>query len=249
MSGVLVVLSHPDDESMGTGGLILRHTHQGIEVNLICLTRGEEGWGGKPLGATKQDLPRIRTAELEAAAAALAINDYQLWDYPDGGVEGSDQREITERIAAQIARLMPSAVVGWGPDGAYGHPDHIATGRCTDAAVTAIPDALRPALYHMAVDAAVAEFYRAALGLNGLDAGSLPLVVQDHVDLAFELTPEEVQMKLRAIDCHESQLERWRVELRNHPRLMQAGYGHEPYIAVLSKSPALTAGGLLGEFA
>jgi LmbE family N-acetylglucosaminyl deacetylase len=249
MSGVLVVLSHPDDESMGTGGLILRHTRQGIEVNLICLTRGEEGWGGKPPGATKPDLPRIRTAELEAAATALAITNCQLWDYPDGGVEGSDKTEITDRIKEQIESLRPSVVVGWGPDGAYGHPDHIATGRCTDAAVAGIPEDRRPALYHMAVDGAVAEFYRAALTLNGQDAGSLPLIIQDHVDLSFELTPEEVQMKLRAIDCHQSQLERWRVEIRNHPQLMQAGYGHEPYIAIFSKSTALTEGGLLAEFA
>ncbi len=249
MSGVLVVLSHPDDESMGTGGLILRHTRQGIDVNLICLTRGEEGWAGKPPGARKEELPRIRTAELEAAATALGISNCQLWDYPDGGVEASDQHQITERIREQIARLMPSVVVGWGPDGAYGHPDHIATGRCTDAAVASIPEAQRPALYHMAVDAAGAEFYRAVLELSGQDAGSLPLVVQDHVDLVLELSADEVQMKLRAIDCHQSQLETWRVEIRKHPKLLQDGYGREAYIAVSAKANGLTDSGLLGEFA
>lgn len=84
MSGLLVVLAHPDDESMGTGGLILRHTRPGVEVNLICATRGEKGWIGKPPGR-EAELARTRTAELEAAAAALAINGYELWDYPDGG--------------------------------------------------------------------------------------------------------------------------------------------------------------------
>jgi LmbE family N-acetylglucosaminyl deacetylase len=164
MSGLLVVLAHPDDESMGTGGLILRHSRADVEVNLICATRGEKG-------------------------------------------------------------------------------------RCTDAAVAAAPDAARPALYHMAIDAPLADAYRAAIALNGPDGGTLPLVVKDHVDFVLELTAEEVQMKLRAIDCHQSQLETWRVEIRNHPHLMQNVYGREPYIALSAVARPLTGGGLLGEFA
>ena len=249
MPGLLVVMAHPDDESMGVGGLILRHSRAEVEVNLICATRGEEGWVGKPPGAKREDLSRIRTGELEAAATALAINGYALWDYPDGGVEGCDQAEISTRIGEQIARLAPAAVVGWGPDGAYGHPDHIAMGRCTDAAVAAAPEAARPVLYHAAIDASLAQAYRAALALNGPAGGALPLVVKDHVDFVLELTPEEVQMKLRAIDCHQSQLETWRVEIRNHPHLMQNVYGREPYLALSKGARPLTPGGLLGEFA
>jgi LmbE family N-acetylglucosaminyl deacetylase len=233
---------------MGTGGLILRHARADIEVNLICATRGEKGWGGKPPGARREDLSRIRSAELEDAASALAINAYELWDYPDGGVEGSEQAEITTRIAEEISRLAPAAVVGWGPDGAYGHPDHIAMGRCTDAAVAAAPDSRRPALYHVAIDAPLALAYRAAIQLNGPDGGSLPLVVKDHVDFVVELTQEEVQMKLRAIDCHQSQLETWRMEIRNHPHVMESVYGREPYISASSRASAVTARGLLGEF-
>ncbi len=96
MPGLLLVLAHPDDESMGTGGLILRHTRPGVEVHLICCTRGEKGWAGKPSGARKEDLPGIRAAELEAAAAALALSSVELWDYPDGGAARWNQDEITE---------------------------------------------------------------------------------------------------------------------------------------------------------
>src|SRR2546425_9864820 len=122
-------------------------------------------------------------------------------------------------------------------------------GRCTDAAVAAIPEPNRPALYHVAVDAPLADFYREALKLNGQDQDALPLVVKDHVDLVLELTPEEVQMKLRAIDGHQSQLEICRLEIRTHPHLLQQGYGREPYMALSQVAPALTAAGLLGEFA
>src|ERR1700724_1198182 len=63
--GLLVVMAHPDDESMGCGGLILRHSRAGVPVNLICATRGEAGWTGKPRGARREDLAQIRTGELE----------------------------------------------------------------------------------------------------------------------------------------------------------------------------------------
>ena len=246
--GVLVVMAHPDDESMGTGGLVLRHTRNGIPVNLICATRGEEGWTGNPLGARKDQLAGIRTAELDQAAGALALSAVELWEYPDGGVAGCNQQEITERIWQQISKLRPKAVVVWGPDGGYGHPDHIAVGACTDAAVAAMAEGDRPALYHIAVDQQVAEFYKEAARLSGEDH-ELPLVVDDHVDVVIELEPDEVMMKLRAIDCHRSQLEDWRIAIRERPDMLQKGYGHEPYIAVSSRAPGLTPAGLLGEFA
>jgi LmbE family N-acetylglucosaminyl deacetylase len=246
--GLLVVMAHPDDESMGCGGLILRHTRAGIPVHLICATRGEEGWSGKPLGARKEDLASIRTHELEEAAATLALGTVELWDYPDGGVDKVDRQEITQRIWEQITGLRPKAVVGWGPDGAYGHPDHIAMGACTDTAVTSMAEGDRPALYHLAIDQQLADFYRDAFRLSG-DGQALPLIVQDSFDVIFDLDSDEVMMKLRAIDCHRSQLEEWRILIRDHPRLMQEGYGHEPYITIASRTPTPGANGLLGEFA
>ena len=246
--GLLVVLAHPDDESMGTGGLILRHTRAGIPAYLICATYGEKGWMGKPPGAREEDLKEIRATELEDAAAALALTAVILWDYPDGGVKESDQQEITQRVWEQISRLRPRAVVGWGPDGGYGHPDHIAIGACTDAAVAAMTEGERPALYHIAVDQQLGDFYAEAERLAG-GRDVLPLQVSENDLTSLELDADEVIMKLRAIDCHKSQLQDWRIAIRDHPQLMQRGYGHEPYIAISSKKNGLTPTGLLGEFA
>jgi N-acetylglucosamine malate deacetylase 2 len=245
--GLLLVLAHPDDESMGTGGVILRHTRNGVVVNLICATYGEAGWMGKPPGAKEEDLREIRAKELEEAAAALALSNVELWDYPDGGLAKSDRQEITQRIWEQISKLRPRAVVGWGPDGAYGHPDHIALGACTDAAVSSMTEGERPALYHIAVDQQVADFYRDAMGLTGQNH-SMHFEPRN-TDIVIELDADEVQMKLRAIECHRSQLEDWRIALRDHPHLMQRGYGHEPYVAVSSRAAGLTDSGLLGEYA
>jgi len=249
MAGLLVVLSHPDDECMATGGLILRHTRADVPVHLVCATRGEKGWMGKPPGAQEKDLASIRTLELRDAATALGLSSVELWDYPDGGVRKSDLGEITARIGDQVAKLAPAAVVGWGPDGGYGHPDHITIGRCTDQAIAALPEDRRPGLYHIAIDEQLTQFYKQALELGGASGNGLPLIASDHVDVVVELSPDEVQMKVRAIDCHQSQLEQWRIEIRKHPHLMQNGYGREPYISLSSRRLALTQGGLLGEFA
>jgi len=241
-------MAHPDDESMGAGGLVLRHTRAGVPAYLLCATYGEAGWMGKPPGARREDLPDIRARELEDAAAALALSAVELWDYPDGGVGRSDRDEITRRIWEAISSLRPRAVVGWGPDGGSGHPDHIAMGAFTDEAVGALSEGDRPALYHIAVDGRLAEFYREAMRATPTEQ-PLAVAPQARVDLVIELDRDELMMKTRAIDCHKSQLEDWRIALRDNPKLMERGYGREPYIAVSSRAAGLTDKGLLGEFA
>jgi LmbE family N-acetylglucosaminyl deacetylase len=249
MRSLLAVMAHPDDESMAAGGLIVRHTRNDVPVHLVCATRGEQGRGSKPPGARPEDLAEIRMDELEAAANALALARVEIWDYPDGGVDKCDHTEITQRIWQEIATLRPAAVVTWGPDGGYGHPDHIAIGNCTDVAVAAMPEGDRPALYHLAVDEQLARFYREAARLVSPDGEALPTAVSDHVDVVMDLSPDELQMKLRSIDCHKSQIADWMVELPEHPALLQQGWGHEPYITVPSRVAKLTTIGLLAEFA
>ena len=100
----------------------------------------------------------------------------------------------------------------------------------------------------MAIDQPLVDFYQEAMRLGG-DDHALPLQPQPQVDVVIELDADEVMMKLRAIDCHRSQLEDWRIAIRDHPQLMKEGYGREPYIAVSSRTTGLTAAGLLGEFA
>jgi LmbE family N-acetylglucosaminyl deacetylase len=248
VSGLLAVFAHPDDESMGAAGLLCRHTRAGVPVHLICATRGALGWMGKPAGARPEDLPEIRTGELEQAAQVLGLAGVTLWDYPDGGVEASDQAEITSRLLDEIRRFRPDAIVGWGPDGGYGHPDHICIGRCTDAAVASLPEAERPALYHMVIDQWLVDAYKDIISLVSDATDSLPLVASE-VDLVVDLTDAELDTKQRAIECHQSQQEDWRVAVKGRPDLLRRGYGHEPYARHPQRGARLAANNLLKEFA
>jgi N-acetylglucosamine malate deacetylase 2 len=227
---LLLVMAHPDDESMGNGGMIYRHTRAGLAVDLVCATRGGAGWGGKPAGRRPEELPQIRSEELGRAAAVLGIREVELWDYPDGGVAERPQDEITERIAMAVRRLHPTIVVGWGPDGGYGHPDHIAIGACTDQALSSLPAHLRPAAhYHMAIDRVTEAGYRRAFDEVGADGRGLPLVGFDELSVTFVLAEEELAVKAAAIACHESQIEPWRERTDTRPDLRRGVLGHDGY--------------------
>ena len=242
------MFAHPDDESMGAAGLLCRHSRAGIPVHLVCATRGGLGWMGKPPGARPDDLTTIRSAELADAATVLGLAGVTLWDYPDGGVPDCDQEEITARLSDEITRVRPDAVVGWGPSGGYGHPDHISVGRCTDAAVAALSRRERPVQYHMVMDQFGVDAYREIIGLVSDDVDSLPLIASD-IDLIVELDDAELDTKKRAIACHASQQEEWRVAVLDHPELVRRGYGHEPYVRFPDRGATLGSNRPLREFA
>ena len=61
-------------------------------------------------------------------------------DYIDGDVDQADPEEIIGKIVSHLRRLKPQIVVTFGPDGAYGHPDHIALSQFTGGALVCAAD-------------------------------------------------------------------------------------------------------------
>lgn len=45
---MLVVLAHPDDESFPLGGTLAKYAAAGVEITLVCATKGEAGIPGLP---------------------------------------------------------------------------------------------------------------------------------------------------------------------------------------------------------
>jgi LmbE family N-acetylglucosaminyl deacetylase len=139
---LLAVFAHPDDESMGMGGTLAKYSAEGVETTLVCASRGERGWSGpEELNPGLKILGQTRTNELEHAAKALGIKNLYFLDYTDGDVDKADHAEATGRIVTHIRRIKPQVVVTFPPDGNYGHPDHIAIGQFTSAAVVCAADA------------------------------------------------------------------------------------------------------------
>jgi LmbE family N-acetylglucosaminyl deacetylase len=154
---LLAVLAHPDDESLGVGGTLAKYASEGVEVFLLTATRGD---GGRYLGHRPDDdrhpgpaaLATIREKELRAAASVLGVREVSLLDYRDQHLDRAHPREVIAVVVGHLRRVCPDVVVTFGPDGAYGHPDHIAISQFTTAAIVAAAD---PAFAASGVEPAV----------------------------------------------------------------------------------------------
>ena len=156
---LLLVFAHPDDEAFGCAGLMAAASAMGTHVALICATRGELGGSSVPKLDDPELLGSVREEELRAAGAAVGVHDVRLLDYRDSGMPGSAANEhpralanapealLAARLVVAIRRLRPTTVVTFGPDGIYGHADHLAIHRAAVAAVGQAGDAAyRPEL-------------------------------------------------------------------------------------------------------
>ena len=102
---LMCVLAHPDDESLGTGGILARYAAEGVDTYLVTATRGERGWFGP-----EEDYPgpellgRQRAAELRAAAKVLGLSEVVFLDYLDGQLDQANPAEAMSAICAGSGR-------------------------------------------------------------------------------------------------------------------------------------------------
>ena len=142
---LMAVLAHPDDESLGIGGMLATYAARGAETYLLTATRGERGrYFTNDHRPSDAEVGRVREGELRAAARVLGVREVALLDYVDGELDRADPPEAIGRIVSQIRRVRPQVVVTFDPFGAYGHADHVAICQLTTAAVLAAADAEFP---------------------------------------------------------------------------------------------------------
>jgi LmbE family N-acetylglucosaminyl deacetylase len=138
---LMCVLAHPDDESLGVGGTLAKYASEGIATHLITATRGERGRYGDALESPGLEVVgRTREKELLDAARELDIQEVNFLDYVDGSLDRADPTEAVGKIVEHLRRVRPQVVITFGPQGAYGHPDHIAICQFTTAAVACAAD-------------------------------------------------------------------------------------------------------------
>jgi LmbE family N-acetylglucosaminyl deacetylase len=222
---LLGVLAHPDDETLGLGGVFARYAAEGVQTSLITATRGDRGRyrGVKdgPEHPGPERLAAIREEELRAAALVLGIRDVTLLGYGDGRLDEVEPRAAVQRIAAEIRRIRPHVVLTFGPDGAYGHPDHVAICQFATAAVVAAADGGAPALSNGGAPHAVSKLYYMASSQGRWDAYQAAfkklVSLVDGVERQAQPWPEWMITTIvdtreqwptvwRAVVCHDSQV-------------------------------------------
>ncbi|KAB2903564.1 MAG: PIG-L family deacetylase [Anaerolineae bacterium] len=127
---MLVVLAHPDDESFPLGGTLAKYAALGVQITLICATKGEAGIPSLP----QEKVALLRERELRAAAAVLGLSEVRFLGWKDGELAKVDESIAIQQLLPILREIHPQVVITFGPDGISGHPDHIAVHHWTAAA-------------------------------------------------------------------------------------------------------------------
>jgi LmbE family N-acetylglucosaminyl deacetylase len=205
---LMAVHAHPDDEAIGTGGILARYSAEGVRTVLVTCTNGELGdapGGVKPgePGHDESVVVPLRRRELEASCEILGVSHLELLGYHDSGMEGWPQNDAPDSFwrtpvedpARRLADLMrlyePQVVVTYDENGFYGHPDHIQANRVTHAAIALC--GIPAKLYYTAVARSLLAGFRATLAEAGME---LPGEVEENPDFG---TPDE--LITTTIDC------------------------------------------------
>ena len=137
MQPLLAVFAHPDDETFSAAGVMAAATERGVPVTVISATRGEAGESAIADLDDPERLGVVRERELREAMRQIGVSDVRLLDYRDSGMAGSPSAEdprafirapvetVAAGLASRIRSARPQAILTFGPEGLYGHPDHL----------------------------------------------------------------------------------------------------------------------------
>lgn len=126
---VVVLAAHPDDETLGVGGLVCLLARAGAQLSLVWATDGDASHPGSAAAAAR-DLATDRRAEADAALSVLGAQRAPRvrLGLPDGDVAGHEHR-----LAESLGDLLPPECVVLAPWSGDAHPDHEACGRAARA--------------------------------------------------------------------------------------------------------------------
>ena len=189
----LVLAPHPDDESLGCGGLIRTLVENGCDMRIILTTDGSMS---HPHSVTypAASLAALRKAEMITAMEILGLGAEKLSCYesadsamPALGEEGFDQ--LSQRLNKDLASFLPQLILV--PYELDPHRDHRATFQLLFAALKKVP-AYKPIIWEYPI-----WLYEKAVerDLPQLEKGELK-----YLDITVHLNH-----KRAAIDAHQSQ--------------------------------------------
>jgi N-acetyl-1-D-myo-inositol-2-amino-2-deoxy-alpha-D-glucopyranoside deacetylase len=137
MRPLLAIFAHPDDETFSAAGTMAAAIARGVPVTVISATRGEAGESAIAGLDDPERLGIVREREFGEAMRQIGVSDVRLLGYRDSGMAGSPSAEhprafirVPVESAAtdlvwHIRSVRPHVILTFGPEGLYGHPDHL----------------------------------------------------------------------------------------------------------------------------
>ena len=257
---LMAVHAHPDDESMGTGGILIKYSGEGMKTVVVYGTRGEAGdilnTNFVP-PSPGLSIKEIRALELEKALKILHVESTYFLGYRDSGMEGSpenlhsqafaqaDLKEATGRLVDIIRRIRPHVIITYNEKGLYGHPDHIMANRVTLSAFDAAGDPececqqkLKPwnpsKLYYTAIPIGRLQTLQKWAIASGEELGFDPEVLgtpDEKITTTVDVR-EHVSRKLDALFCHQSQVRSDSFFRRMPDEWRDEFFGYEHFVCV-----------------
>ncbi len=229
---VIALHAHPDDEALWTGGALAELSEHGAHVTVVTCTLGEEGEviGDKYRQLTvdhADQLGGFRIGELKEALQILGVHGLHLGGagrYRDSGMAGTSAHEnprafvnnvesATQDFAQIICEIKPHAILTYGPDGGYGHPDHIAAHEVAHKAAALVRSAGKwdvPRIWWETtprdkVDKAL-EAFSVPEGWSIADNVYLAGGTDNYWDVELALSASAFDRKRRAVAAHATQI-------------------------------------------
>lgn len=216
---LVAIFAHPDDEAFGSGGALVKYAREGVDVHLIMATRGEAGRSANPNIPVTQPMSLLREQELRRACEYYGLAGLHFLDYMDGQTAIVPPSEAVFKIVRLLRQLKPQVVLSFGPEGVYGHFDHLVVHRWATAAVELAAQVERwpeagPAhqtlkLYYRATPEIQVQQMQERFGRSSVPMDGIPFPFTGYP--AEKITTvvdiqNYVQVKLQAIRCYASQV-------------------------------------------
>jgi LmbE family N-acetylglucosaminyl deacetylase len=191
-------MAHPDDAEFGCGGTIARWAAEGSYVVMVLGTRGDKG--SSDLDMSSERLMEIREHEQRQSAQVLGVQEVEFLGFNDAELV-ADLR-LREAVTRMIRKHQPDALICQDPTARWSgqdyiqHPDHIAMGEASLAAV--FPSARDPLTFPQ-------------LKAAGFEAHKTPevyLAGAAQADVWVDITGY-FDKKVAALREHKSQMKDW----------------------------------------
>lgn len=101
---ILLVAPHPDDETLGCGGTILRFKNSGVPVVWLIVTRGFEEHG-----ASKSAIENMEK-QIKAVSDAYQFDDVIRLDFPTTLLDAIPQRELVDSFSSVVDKVKPETL-------------------------------------------------------------------------------------------------------------------------------------------
>lgn len=116
MSKVIIISAHPDDETLGAGGTLLKHKNQGDEINWLIVTDVFENEG------FSKERVLSRKLEIEIVSRHFSFNNVYKLGYPTMKLNDTVLFELVNKISSIFQELKPEIIYVMNRSDA--HSDH-----------------------------------------------------------------------------------------------------------------------------